>query len=78
MTAEFSLDKEDSALTRMRKELLDGIEKHQKTNVDFQNDIARTLGEMAGQRKESKVGTRQGVDFETDVFEFINERSQNG
>ena len=76
VTAEFSLDKKDSALARMRKELLDGIEKHQKTNVDFQNDITRTLGEMAGQRKESKVGTRQGVDFETDVFEFINERSQ--
>ena len=74
--AEFSLDKEDSALARMRRELLESVEKHQKSNVEFQNGVNRMLGEMAGQEKESKVGTRQGIDFETDVFEFINERSQ--
>ena len=76
VVAEFSLDKEDSALTRMRKELLDGIEKHQKTNAEFQSDVTRILGEIAGQKKESKLGTRHGVDFETAVFDFINEKSQ--
>ena len=69
VTAEFSLDKEDSALARMRREFLAGIEKHQETNSAFQNEVTRLLGEMAGKKEESKVGTRQGVDFETDVYE---------
>ena len=76
LTDEFTLDKEDSALARMRKGLLKVIEGQQEINNKFQTEVMSSLAAMAAQKKEAKLGTRQGIEFEKAVFDFINDRSQ--
>ena len=73
---QFSLDQEGSALTRMRNQLLEVLEKQNKTNTEFQTEVKTTLAAMAAQKEEAKKGTQHGSVFEDAVFSFINERSQ--
>ncbi len=73
---QFSLDQEGSALTRMRNQLLEVIEKQNKTNAEFQTEVKTTLAAMTAQKEEAKKGTQHGSVFEDAVFDFINERSQ--
>ncbi|WP_456371886.1 hypothetical protein [Thiolapillus sp.] len=46
---EFSLDTGDSALARMRKELLDVVEQHRKDATLFQQEVRIALAEMSAQ-----------------------------
>ena len=74
---EFDLNQEGSALARMRKELLDSIETQRQTNEQFQRDVIKQLAEMTARKQEAQKGTRHGLEFESAVFNFINEQSQN-
>ena len=76
ITKEFSLDEEGSALARMRSELLDGIEKQRETNEKFQEDVIEKLADMTARKQESERSTRHGKEFEYELFDYINERSQ--
>ena len=77
ISSEFDLNQEDSALARMRKELLDSIETQRQTNERFQRDVIEKLAEMTARKQEAQKSTRHGLEFESAVFNFINEQSQN-
>ena len=76
ITSEFSLDEEGSALARMRKQLLDVFERQGKENQEFQAEVRASLAAMEARRQEAQHGTRHGLDFESAVFDFINDKSQ--
>ena len=76
ITAEFTLDEEGSALSRMRRDLLEVMENQRKTNEQFQVEVMEKLAEMTARRKESERSTRHGEDFEVAVFNFVHERAQ--
>ncbi|MEX0717624.1 MAG: hypothetical protein WD066_13610 [Planctomycetaceae bacterium] len=76
ITSEFSLDDDRSALARLRKQLLELMEGDRKTNRDFQEQVKTALAEMRMQRKEAARTTLHGHDFETAVFECIQQQAQ--
>ena len=76
ITAEFTLDEEGSALSRMRRDLLEVMETQRKTNEQFQIEVMEKLAEMTARRKEAERSTRHGEDFEVAVFDFVHERAQ--
>lgn len=84
ISREFSLDEEGSALARMRKQLLDEIERQRQANEKFQADflmrqaeVMAKLTEMTATKEESERSTRRGVVFEDDVFEFVKRRGES-
>jgi hypothetical protein len=76
MTAELSLDEEGSALARMRRELLDVIEAQRQGNERFHGQVLEKLADMVARKQEASRSTRHGDDFEAEVFELIQARSQ--
>ena len=76
INSEFDLNQDGSSLARLRKELLEVLETQNKANTDFQSEVKATLAAMSARRQEAERGTRQGKDFEDDVFDFIYNRSQ--
>ena len=60
----------------MRSELLDGIERHRKTNEEYQGEVIEKLADMAACRQESERSTRHDKEFDVAVFDYIIERSQ--
>ena len=78
LSNEFSLDNEGSALARLRREILQVVEKQQKSNAEFQLQVAKTLAEMSAKRQEAQRSTRHGMVFEDAVFEFVNQRRSEG
>ena len=84
ISREFSLDEEGSALARMRKQLLDEIERQRQASEKFQADflmrqaeVMAKLTEMTATKEESERSTRRGVVFEDDVFEFVKRRGES-
>lgn len=71
ISSELSLDEGNSALARMRRELLAVIEALQKANASFQEQVLQRLTEASARREEARRSTRHGVDFEAGVFEAI-------
>ena len=78
ISSQFSLDEEGSALARMRKELLEVIEKEQKSNAEFQLEVMKALTDMTARRQEAQRGTQHGQVFEDAVFDFVNENQREG
>lgn len=76
ISREFSLDAEDSALARMRRELIETLNDQQQTNARFQEEVKVALAEMTASKREAERSTRHGLEFEDDVYEFVNGRSQ--
>lgn len=71
ISSELSLDEGNSALARMRRELVDVIEKLQKANAAFQEQVLQKLTDAAARRDEARRSTRHGVAFEAAVFAEI-------
>ena len=78
ISSQFSLDEEGSALARMRKELLEVIEKEHKSNSEFQLEVMKALTEMTARKQEAQRGTQHGLVFEDAVFDFVNVRQLEG
>ncbi len=76
ISSEFSLDEESSALARMQKKLLETLEDQQKSNASFQEEVKVALAEMTARKRESERSTQHGFDFEDNIFDFVNKRSQ--
>lgn len=73
---EFSLDDDSSALARMRRELLEVFNKQKEAGDRFQKEVVETLAAMNARREEAGRSTRHGEVFESDVFLFLQTRSQ--
>jgi hypothetical protein len=59
-----TLDSEDSALARIRRELLSTIERLARDNVEFQSQVREALARLDTRKRESAITTRHGVAFE--------------
>ena len=73
---EFSLDQEQSALARIRRELLAVVEGQRDASEKFQREVLEKLAAISARRQESARSTRHGEDFESEVFDFVQTRSQ--
>ena len=71
-----TLDNADSALARLRKEVLDILDAHSKTNQSFQEEVKLTLSKMVVQREEAARSTTHGLVFEDVVCEFLSREAQ--
>jgi hypothetical protein len=71
-----SLDNEDSALARLKRELLNLLNKQGKTNQEFQEEVKGTLREMVARKEEAARSTRHGITFEEVVFECLQREAQ--
>ena len=77
ITREFSLDEEDTALARMQKKLLDVLENQRQTNTQFQEEVKIALAEMSTRKKEAAKSTLHGIEFEDQVYGFVNDLNLN-
>ena len=78
ISSQFSLDDEGSALARMRRELLEVLEKEHKSNSDFQSEVLQALTAMSARKQEAERGTQHGLVFEDAVFGFVNGGQREG
>lgn len=72
---ELSLDRDGSALHRLRKQLMDVIEEQTKANVAFQADVRATLERLAERKAEAARSTRHGEVFEDALRTFVEART---
>ena len=77
ITREFSLDEEDTALARMQKKLLGVLNDQQQTNARFQEEVKIALTEMNTRKKEAAKSTLHGLEFEAQVYDFVNDLNLN-
>ncbi len=72
---ELSLDKDGSALHRLRKQLMDVIGEQNRANSAFQSDVRETLARIAEKRAEAARSTRHGGVFEDELCAFVERRA---
>jgi hypothetical protein len=72
-----TLDDEQSALARLKREVMTILSAHAEVNSKFQEDVKVALGQMLAKREESLRSTRHGVEFEKVVCEFVEREAQN-
>ncbi len=77
ITREFSLDEENTALARMQKKLLSVLDEQQQTNARFQEEVKIALTEMNTRKKEAAKSTLHGLEFENQVYGFVNDLNLN-
>jgi len=70
---EFSLDTEESALTRLKSELFKEIKRIDDNNKEFFGQIRETLGIKAGKEAEAEKGTEKGREFEMSLYDRVAE-----
>ncbi len=68
---EFSLDNEQSALRRMKTELMTILSAQAETSAKFQEEVKVSLGKLVATREEAAKSTRHGLQFEEAVCECI-------
>jgi hypothetical protein len=72
-----TLDDEQSALSRLKRELLEIVHGHGEAQHKFQVEVTSAIKEMAARKAEKDRGTRHGADFETAVVEFVQRAAQD-
>src|SRR5262249_33745733 len=77
ISAEFTLDSEDSALSRMKRDLTGLVDDLRRDSAAFQERVVTALEAMKARRQESLASTAHGRDFELAAYEFIEQTSQN-
>jgi len=65
---EFSLDKEGSAISRLKNCVEEEVKKIQKDNQEFFEKMTSALGVQLGTEVEAEKGTQKGRDFEADLY----------
>lgn len=73
IVSQFSLDTDDSALARLKKEISSQVEAVKKSNNDFFVELRESLGIKAGREREAEKGTEKGREFETALYERVAE-----
>lgn len=71
-----TLDDETSALFRLKRELTDMLRTHEDRQRGFQEEVKLALEKMQARKAEAARSTRHGVEFETLLFELVQEESQ--
>ena len=76
ISAEFTFDSDESALSRMRRDFLGMLDLIRKDSAVFQQNVVAALEAMKARKAESLASTRHGDEFETAAFSFIENASQ--
>jgi hypothetical protein len=71
-----TLDKEESALARLRRELVDVLNRHEQQANAFQSVVKTTLAGISAKREEASRSTTHGREFEELVWEFVQREAQ--
>jgi hypothetical protein len=71
-----TLDNEDSPLCRLRRELTGIIERLEKSNSEFQQEVKITLETFKARREEAARSTRHGGEFEEAVGSVLQADAQ--
>ena len=71
VVSELSLDNTDSALTRLRSELMTIIREQEAAAGAFQSDVRAYLAAIASRKEESKKSTSHGMVFEDKLSSFV-------
>jgi hypothetical protein len=76
ISSHLTLDSEDSALSRLKRELFNVLKAHGESAQTFQAEVKATLASMQARREEAGASTRHGLDFESQVFEVVQTECQ--
>jgi hypothetical protein len=71
-----TLDKDTSALFRLRCELVDLLSTQSKANLEFQAEVRQVLDGLRIRKEEAQRTTLHGLDFEQVVFDFLQRAGQ--
>lgn len=71
LAAELSLDKDGSAVSRLRRDVLEVLDGQAKRSVDFEKEMRGMLESMAARKEECARSTRHGEEFEVAVCQAI-------
>jgi hypothetical protein len=74
---QFSLDEEQSALRKLKRELQEVLDANEKKNQVFQEEVKTSLARMVTTRQEVERSTRHGFIFQEAVFEFLAREAQH-
>lgn len=68
---QFSLDIDNSALSRLQKSLFTKVEEIQSTNTAFFGELKNALGIKEGKEAEAAKGTEKGREFENELYDHV-------
>lgn len=68
---QFSLDIDNSALSRLQKSLFDKVGEIQQANTTFFGELKQALGIKKGKETEAEKGTEKGREFETVLYDPV-------
>ena len=71
--AEFSLDQQNSAIARMKRELEQLVDKSNRDNTELMTTVRASLAALQARKEESLKSTRHGLEFENAVHAFLAE-----
>jgi hypothetical protein len=74
--SEFSLDAQNSALARMKKEIEQLFEKGNRENHDFRTEVCALLAALQARKDESLKSTRHGLEFEQALYATLLQSGQ--
>jgi hypothetical protein len=76
ITSEFSLDSENSCLSRLKRELVEILAFNERKNQVFQEEVKVSLAKIVTARQAAERSTRHGVEFEVAVCEYLARETQ--
>lgn len=76
ISSHLTLDSEDSALSRLKRELFTMLKAHGDAAQNFQAEVRAMLAQMQARREEAAASTRHGLDFEAQVYEVVQGECQ--
>ena len=74
---QFSLDKENSALSRLQKTLFEKVNEIQQSNNAYHAQLSKVVGIQEGKQTESEKGTEKGKIFEDDLYQYVAKVAKN-
>jgi len=72
-----TLDNDQSALARLKKQLSDVLDDIRTKNAKFQEDVSAKLATLITKRKEAERSTTHGNDFEQEFCSFVQNEVQH-
>ena len=73
---QFSLDIDNSALSRLQRSLFEKVQEIQTTNTAFFAELKQELGIKTGKSLEAERGTEKGREFETVLYDKVAEAAR--
>ncbi len=73
---QFSLDVEDSAISRLKNSILSEVSDLKQYNGKFFTELKEAMGFQTGQELEAEKGTEKGREFEMELYDCVAEISR--